>query len=848
MKREVRMPPKTPRPRETRSEHQRFVRHLEGRPSAERKRMMQEHAAFLAGDREDDMAFDDDANPPSASTPRPQLRPPTGKDVSYLRAQKRTIAQQRQAVAAKTVAGSGKKTPARRTKTSMTKSLHEEFVSEEDDDDDDDEEDGDYEDEEELVGEEEELGFEEERSPTNREPRARRRRRDVRRAAAEQCCIATAAAEVDGTLEHARVRKTIEESKKKKKKKKKNLQVESTTSEASPGTVDIAEIPPSSVASATRYNFASVGMIQHVLTDDVVCHVGLNSMKNTQLVHRVMIQLMEMTTDCKDAEAEISFYNDGEELQRPKARNGDETADDEGSSSDEDSSEETNAEVRDDGTDLNEIEPAVADSDIGGLSREWRELRKDEMVAFAQDDESMKAMRTSGWEFDPAKFPPDEKYPNLAPAGFIPVFHAEEGLAVGGKRVGPNLTARDDRMYEKQRTPGKTSREEFMVREAKKDDIEPHEIMHVLGLLMAQMLNPQRRRFRDHWSTERVGAVPRGTFNDYMPRHRFEHNMANLHITNNADVRAASDRAWKVRSVIDTLQKRFPRGYITPPVISFDEGIIPSRNRKNPTRQYLKAKPHKWGIKLFLTLEVYCGKAQHAAEVGNVPESQRSADPNTGPCAVIRNLEAVLPAPQNEVYHLVVTDRFYTSVQLAFQLLQRNVFSIGTILGDRVGYPQEIVEKNRDRPQRIEHGATRVAVARNCALVTGLVWWDRKPVQFLGTGSSRAMETCRMYALRVGRRTRGTGGRRHVVPCPAMVRDYYRWMGGVDIHDQFRLQQYSLQLQTWCKKYYKAIVIRLVEVAIVNAYIVFREAQKRMNLKQASHAEFLLNFMPNSCS
>ncbi|EGZ04379.1 hypothetical protein PHYSODRAFT_412249, partial [Phytophthora sojae] len=96
-----------------------------------------------------------------------------------------------------------------------------------------------------------------------------------------------------------------------------------------------------------------------------------------------------------------------------------------------------------------------------------------------------------------------------------------------------NVTTRVDRMYANQKTPGKNSRDEFMMREAKKDDIEAHEIIHVLGLLLARMLNPQRRCFRDYWSTERVGAVARGTFNDYMPRHRFEHIMANLQFTNN---------------------------------------------------------------------------------------------------------------------------------------------------------------------------------------------------------------------------------------------------------------------------------------------------------------------------
>ncbi|KAE8958506.1 hypothetical protein PR001_g31031, partial [Phytophthora rubi] len=84
-----------------------------------------------------------------------------------------------------------------------------------------------------------------------------------------------------------------------------------------------------------------------------------------------------------------------------------------------------------------------------------------------------------------------------------------------------------------------------------------------------------------------------------------------------------------------------------------------------------------------------------------------------------------------------------------------------------------------------------------------------------------------------------SGSIRVEVPCPSVMRDYHRWMGGVDIHDQLRLQRYSLQQQTKCKKYYKAIFWGLVDVAVVNAYIVFREAQKKRGAKLATHAEFL---------
>ncbi|ETO67842.1 hypothetical protein F444_15272, partial [Phytophthora nicotianae P1976] len=39
-----------------------------------------------------------------------------------------------------------------------------------------------------------------------------------------------------------------------------------------------------------------------------------------------------------------------------------------------------------------------------------------------------------------------------------------------------------------------------------------HELLHVIGLLVAQMLRPPRRRFAQHWSMTEDGAVPAGTF------------------------------------------------------------------------------------------------------------------------------------------------------------------------------------------------------------------------------------------------------------------------------------------------------------------------------------------------
>ncbi|GMF28016.1 unnamed protein product [Phytophthora fragariaefolia] len=111
-------------------------------------------------------------------------------------------------------------------------------------------------------------------------------------------------------------------------------------------------------------------------------------------------------------------------------------------------------------------------------------------------------------------------------------------------------------------------------------------------------------------------------------------------------------------------------------------------------------------------LEVLCGKDQHSSEFGGGSPQKFSADSNSGPAAVVRNLHEVLPPPTDGVFHTVVTDRFYTSVLLALQLLSRNVYSIGTIQPNRAGFSTEVTTKSKTRPLGVATGSTKVAVAK----------------------------------------------------------------------------------------------------------------------------------------
>lgn len=45
--------------------------------------------------------------------------------------------------------------------------------------------------------------------------------------------------------------------------------------------------------------------------------------------------------------------------------------------------------------------------------------------------------------------------------------------------------------------------------------------------------------------------------------------------------------------MVDALQKTFRMGFVVPPRLSFDEGMLPSGSPYNKTRVYMKDKPHK---------------------------------------------------------------------------------------------------------------------------------------------------------------------------------------------------------------------------------------------------------------
>ncbi|EGZ17933.1 hypothetical protein PHYSODRAFT_503576, partial [Phytophthora sojae] len=86
----------------------------------------------------------------------------------------------------------------------------------------------------------------------------------------------------------------------------------------------------------------------------------------------------------------------------------------------------------------------------------------------------------------------------------------------------------------------------------------------------------------------------------------------------------------------------------------------------------------------------------------------QTIDDKSEPAAVLRNLDKVLPTEQQD-HRIVVIDRFYTSAALGLELLSNNTYAVGTIQTRCIGFPAELKEKRKKRPDDIVRGSYALA-------------------------------------------------------------------------------------------------------------------------------------------
>jgi len=116
-------------------------------------------------------------------------------------------------------------------------------------------------------------------------------------------------------------------------------------------------------------------------------------------------------------------------------------------------------------------------------------------------------------------------------------------------------------------------------------------------------------------------------------------------------------------------------------------------------------------------LEVYCGVKQH---LGQGPQT---IDAKSGPSAVLRNMQQVVPKDTVNDHHVVAIDRFYSSVPLALELLARQIYVVGTVQTTRIGYAADVIDKRKKRPKDVARGEFKLATNKRAPLILLCLGW-----------------------------------------------------------------------------------------------------------------------------
>lgn len=344
------------------------------------------------------------------------------------------------------------------------------------------------------------------------------------------------------------------------------------------------------------------------------------------------------------------------------------------------------------------------------------------------------------------------------------------------------------------------------------------EMEQFIGILitMGFLKYPQ---YRMYWAKHTKCA----TISDSMGLKRFETLKRFFHVNDNTKMPKRGeenfDVLYKVRPMIDSLVTKC-RNLQQEECHSIDEQIIPTKSR-SPIRQYLPKKPHKWGIKVWARCGVSGIVYDFTVYLGKEPNTVISRKYGKVGAVV---LQLVKHLPKN-VNHKVYMDNLFTSISLFKELKQKGIWAVGTIRSNRLHGADKTMKSKKELTKE-GRGSMDYRVDLN-SNVTVIRWLDNGLVQaassFVGPSMGIDIDRWSSQDKKVIK-----------VPCPELIHQYNKHMGGVDLCDML-MALYRVKLGT--KKWYMHIVYYCINVSIVNAWILYKrhcnqDGKNRKNIMQ----------------
>lgn len=219
-------------------------------------------------------------------------------------------------------------------------------------------------------------------------------------------------------------------------------------------------------------------------------------------------------------------------------------------------------------------------------------------------------------------------------------------------------------------------------------------------------------------------------------------------------------------------------------------------------KQYMKAKPTKWGLKFFVLADVN----------GYTADFQLYTGKNGGATGKGLSFDVVKTLVNKEYLgsgYVVYCDNFYTSPRLFRDLCQQGFGACGTYRQNRVGVPKTL-------ENALTAGAPRGSIRwiREGELLF-VKWMDTREVSILTTVHP-------VFTGETVMRWQNEDGvyNRVPIPRPTAVTEYNKYMGGVDTSDQM-LGTASVHRKT--KRWPTTVFQHMLDIAVTNSYIIHKE-------------------------
>jgi hypothetical protein len=301
--------------------------------------------------------------------------------------------------------------------------------------------------------------------------------------------------------------------------------------------------------------------------------------------------------------------------------------------------------------------------------------------------------------------------------------------------------------------------------------------MYLFIPTVLQMGHDQRDRLKDYWSI--LEQFFMAFYGNTMKQDRFLHILRFLHFSGNRNEPVKTDenydRLWKMRTIFDKLNDAYTKYYSPTEHLATDEIIVLFKGRV-VFKQYIPKKHKLFGIKIYKL----CDSKGHTYMSVYLERDRKCATASmTTTHATVTGLTTRI----ENFGHKFYMDNFFSSPDLFDDLHTKAKNCCGTVTPNRKGMPTDFGTK-----LRLKQGDLKTRVRGD---LTSIVRKNKRNVNMLTNmhHSSAEGNFCDEHGNALK---------------PAIVQDYNRHMGYVDMSDRM-MNSYSISRYTW--KWTKKIVL-----------------------------------------